>query len=143
MGTGELPKAWESLLNSSSFMPVIIKSIDSFYNAGWSMKPSRHQFFEMVYVKTGQAVFEIERQPVEIGPNDILIIKPLQSHKLIVEKEPGCRFIVLSFRFENRPDARYSEVSVNDFLNFVDDALRVSQAGQHTGPLPDVVQGVA
>lgn len=119
MGNEPLPRAWESLLNSASSMPVIVKSIESFFNVGWPMQPSRHEFFEMVYVKSGQAVFEIEGQPVKICPNDILIIKPFQSHKLIVEKEPGCRFIVLSFKFENRMDSRYSQVSINDFLNFV------------------------
>ena len=89
MGNESLPRAWESLLNSASSMPVIVKSIESFFNVGWPMQPSRHEFFEMVYVKSGQAVFEIEGQPVKICPNDILIIKPFQSHKLIVKKEPG------------------------------------------------------
>ena len=55
------------------------------------------RIFEMVYVKSGQAVFEIEGQPVKICPNDILIIKPFQSHKLIVE---GTRVQVYRLKFQ-------------------------------------------
>jgi len=71
-----IPKTWESLLNSSSFLPVIVKTIERFYDESWSMEPNRHEFFEMVYMKKGDAVFEISGQPVSIGPNDIIIIKP-------------------------------------------------------------------
>ncbi len=119
VGNEVLPRTWESILNSTSFMPVIVKSIESYYDAGWSLEPSRHAFFEMVYVKRGQAVFEVEGKPVDTGPNDILIIKPLQTHKLIVGNKSGCRFIVLSFSFENRTDSRYSRISMDDFLDFV------------------------
>ena len=80
-------KAWESMLNSFGYVPVVVKTLEQFYDASWSMQPNRHEFFEMVYVKNGHAVFEIEYQPVPIGPNDIVIIKPNQIHKLIIKSE--------------------------------------------------------
>ncbi|NMB34651.1 MAG: AraC family transcriptional regulator [Clostridium sp.] len=114
-----LPRAWQSLLSSSSFIPVIVKTIERFHDPSWHMEPNIHKDFEMVYIKKGRAVFEIAGYPAEIGPNDIIIIKPNQPHKFIVKSEPGCEFIVLSFKFVNNFADRYSGVSLDDFLNFV------------------------
>jgi len=114
-----LPAAWESLLDSSAFVPVIVKSIESFKDSSWSMEPNIHEHFEMVYVKVGEAVFEIEGQPVTIGANDILIIKPRQHHRMIVKSVRGCEHIVLSFKFENRKRGEISEISAENFLDFV------------------------
>ncbi|HHV28957.1 MAG TPA: AraC family transcriptional regulator [Clostridium sp.] len=114
-----LPKAWESLLSSSTFIPVIVKTIERFHDTSWHMEPNIHECFEMVYIKRGHAVFEIAGYPAEIGPNDIIIIKPNQPHKFIVKSESGCEFIVLSFKFVNRFDGQYSDVSLENFLDFV------------------------
>lgn len=119
MSSGELPKAWESLLNSASFIPVIVRTIERFFDADWSMEPNRHEFYEMVYMKRGNAVFELSEKTVSVGPNDILIIKPNQPHKVSVESEAGCEFIVLYFEFVDRADKCYAEASMEDFLNFV------------------------
>lgn len=106
-------------MNSSSFLPVIIKTIERVHDLSWSMEPNRHEFFEMVYIKKGSAVFEISGQPVAIGPNEIIIIKPNQAHKFIVKSEVGCEFIVLSFKFCNQMNSEFSEIPLEDFLNFV------------------------
>jgi len=113
-----LPRAWESLLNSSDFIPVIVKTIERFHDPSWHMEPNRHDSYEMVYIKRGKAVFEIAEYPAEIGPNDIIIIKPNQPHKFIVKSESGCEFIVLSFKFVNRFDGQYSDVSLENFGGF-------------------------
>lgn len=132
-----LPRAWESVLNSSSFVPVIVKTIERFHDTKWSMEPNIHEFFEMVYMKKGKMVFEISGNPVDMGPNDIIIIKPNQYHKFIVKSEQGCEFIVLSFKFENKINGHYSEASLHDFLNFVSNkeaghfiSLKVSQKNE-------------
>lgn len=114
-----LPKAWEGLLNSSNFLPVIIQTIERIQDSTWSMEPNRHDNYEMVYMKKGYAVFEISGQKVQMGPNDIVIIKPMQYHKLIVKSESGCEFIVLYFTFENRINGEHAQIPAEDFLNFV------------------------
>lgn len=121
-----LPKAWEGLLNSSDFLPVIVKTLERIQDISWSMEPNIHENYEMVYMKKGFAVFEIAGQPVTLGPNDIVIIKPLQYHKFIVKSESGCEFIVLNFTFENRINGEYSQIPLEDFLNFV--------SNKETGP---------
>lgn len=137
MDTQVLPKAWESLLESASFLPVIVKTVERFFDVSWSMEPSRHEFFEMVYMKKGNAVFEISGRPAPIGPNDIVIIKPNQLHKFVVKSESGCEFIVFSFKFVNKANTEYSEASLGDFLNFVSSkesgpfiTLKVSQKNE-------------
>jgi AraC-like DNA-binding protein len=132
-----LPRAWESVLSSSGFMPVIVKTIERYHDTKWSMEPNIHDFFEMVYMKRGRMIFEISGHPVDMGPNDIIIIKPNQYHKFMVKSEPGCEFIVLSFKFENKINGEYSEVSLEDFLNFVSNketgpfiTLKVSQKNE-------------
>lgn len=121
-----LPKAWESLLRSARFLPVIVKTIERFHDTSWSMEPNRHDNYEMVYMKKGNTVFEIEGQPVELGPNDIIIIKPWQYHKFIVKSDTGCDFIVLNFMFESMNSREFSEIPLGDFLNFV--------SGKENGP---------
>jgi AraC-like DNA-binding protein len=121
-----LPKAWEGLLNSSDFLPVIVKTLERIQDISWSMEPNIHENYEMVYMKKGFAVFEIAGQPVTLGPNDIVIIKPLQYHKFTVKSESGCEFIVLNFTFENRIDGEFSQIPLEDFLNFV--------SSKETGP---------
>ena len=132
-----VPKAWESILSSLNYLPVIVKTIERFHDTSWSMEPNLHEYFEMVYIKKGHAVFEISGQPVSIGPNDIIIIKPRQFHKFSVKSEQGCEFIVLNFKFENKMKEEYSEVSLHDFLNFVSNkesgpfiSLKVSQKNE-------------
>ncbi|HBQ65062.1 MAG TPA: AraC family transcriptional regulator [Clostridiales bacterium] len=114
-----LPKAWEGLLKTADCLPFIIHTIERVFDASWSMDPNRHDYFEMVYMKKGDAVFHIAGQPVDLEPNDVVIIKPERLHKFIVKSPGGCEFTVMGFKFENSPNTGYSEVSLEDFLNFV------------------------
>lgn len=120
MSENTLPKAWQSLLSSYSFLPVIVKTIERVHEPKWSMEqPNHHDNYEMVYIKRGMAVFEIGDQPVPIGANDIIIIKPGQPHRFSVDSDNGCEFIVLNFKFQNSIDGHFSQVPIGDFLNFV------------------------
>ncbi len=137
IGEEAIPKIWENLLKSSGFLPVIVKTIERFHDPDWSMEPNRHDHYEMVYIKKGIAVFEISGQPVQIGPNDIIIIKPGQPHKFIVKSETGCEYIVLNFKFSSQMEGGISQVPVGDFLNFVSGkesgsfiSLKVSQKNE-------------
>lgn len=137
MNKAVLPKTWEGILNSKGFLPVIVKTIERIHDASWSSEPNMHEFYETVYIKKGNAIFEIAGTPVPIGPNDLIIIKPNQLHKFIVKSESGCDFIVLSFKFENTETGEFSKISIDDFLNFVSQkdsgpfiSLKVSQKNE-------------
>ena len=66
-------------MNSSGYMPVVVNSIERHFDADWSQTHSYHKYYEMVYVKKGISVFDIEGIKTTIGPNDIIIIK---THKV-------------------------------------------------------------
>lgn len=120
MESTSIPKAWEGVLGSASFIPVTsIKAIERYRNAEWSKGLSIHETFEMVYIKSGEGRFEIGSQIVTVGSNDIVIIKPHQHHKLDVTSDGGCDFIVLYFKFMNQSNHALSETSLEDFINFV------------------------
>jgi YesN/AraC family two-component response regulator len=114
-----LPKAWESLATSNNYLPVIVKTIERVFDEKWSMIPNKHEFFELVYVKKGEGVFEIINEPVNIGANDILIIKPDTKHKLTVKSQSKCEFIVLNFKFNNIDEKEICKISLESFLDFV------------------------
>ena len=95
MNEKTIPRAWESLMNSADFVPVIVRSVELFMDTSWSQETNRHDSFELVYIKKGNAIFEIAGIPVDIGPNEIIIIKPQQPHKVTVKSNQGCEFAVL------------------------------------------------
>lgn len=121
-----MPKAWESLYKASDFLPVIVKTIERFHDTSWTMEPNIHDYYELVYMRKGNTVFEIEGQEISLGPNDIVIIKPRQHHRFIVKSEIGSDFIVMHFKFENRISGEHSEIPLEDFLRFV--------SSKETGP---------
>lgn len=114
-----LPKAWEEMFSRMPFMPVIVKTIEKIHDVNWSMTVSRHEHFEMVYIKKGTAVFEIDGIDVNMTPHSIVIIKPNKTHKFSVKSE-SCEFIVLSFKFKTHREDIPNHVSVADFIEFVE-----------------------
>lgn len=129
MGTELFPKTWQEFMNNSGYLPVVINSIERHFDADWSQTQSNHQYYEMVYVKKGISVFDIEGVKTTIGPNDILIIKPQKKHALKVQHDNVGEFIVLYFSFTRgigKKGVTYpSDISIEDFINFF--------TGHHTG----------
>jgi len=130
LGSELFPKTWQEFIDSSGYMPVVINSIERHFSDDWSQTHSNHEYYEMVYVKKGISVFEIEGIKVTVGPNDIIIIKPHKIHTLKVQQGSTCEFIVLHFSFTRRNTDKGtsypSEIPIEDFINFY--------TGQHTGP---------
>lgn len=83
------------------------------------MMPNSHEYFEMVYMKRGVSVFTINGEEIQLEPNNMIIIKPGQMHKFCVKSEKNCEFIVLSFLFADRRGEGIADVSIDDFIEFV------------------------
>ena len=116
----QLPRAWDELVDKLTYMPAIVKTIEKIHDTSWSMTVNRHEHFEMVYIKKGTAVFQIEGMDVNMTPHSIIIIKPGRAHKFIVKSEI-CEFIVLSFTFKTGKNELDSHVSLNDFMEYIED----------------------
>jgi len=115
-----LPHAWDDLLEKLTFMPAIVKTIEKIYDINWSMNVNHHDHFEMVYIKKGSAVFQVEGIDVNMSPHSLIIIKPGRAHKFVV-KSDVCELIVLSFLFKSKKDEIDSHVSLTDFVEYVED----------------------
>jgi len=130
VNTELFPKTWQEFINNSGYLPVAINSIERHVDADWSKTRSRHCYYEMIYVKKGISMLEIENIKTMLGPNDIIIIKPQKLHTLKVQEGSKCEFIVLYFSFvsgiEQKTPNFPSEISIEDFINFF--------TGSHTGP---------
>lgn len=116
MDESKLPRTWESIFEKQAFLPVIVKTIEKIHDVNWSMTVNYHDHFEMVYIKRGDAIFQVSGVDVQMSPNDMIIIKPQQAHKFMVTSNQ-CEFLVLSFKFTNLSE----EISLNDFIEFVND----------------------
>lgn len=116
----QLPRAWDELVEKLTYMPAIVKTIEKIHDTTWSMNVNRHDHFEMVYIKKGTAVFQIEGIDVNMTPHSIIIIKPGRAHKFIV-KSDVCEFIVLSFTFKTSQDELDHHISLTDFIEYIED----------------------
>lgn len=114
-------RTWEFLFEKQLYLPVIVKTIEKIHDTTWSMDVNYHNHFEIVYIKRGDAVFNVSGEDVSMSPNDMIIIKPNQPHKFTVKSPVGCEFLVLSFKFASPDDTEYTDVSLTDFIEFVND----------------------
>jgi len=118
--TEQLPHAWDELVEKLTYMPAIVKTIEKIYDINWSMTANCHDHFEMVYIKKGSAVFQIEGIDVNMPPHSIIIIKPGKTHKLVIKSEI-CELIVLSFTFKTQQNELDSHISLTDFIEYIED----------------------
>lgn len=116
----QLPHAWDELVEKLTYMPAIVKTIEKIYDVNWSMTVNRHDHFEMVYIKKGSAVFEVEGIDINMPPHSIIIIKPGRAHKFTV-KSDVCELIVLSFTFKSQHNDVDNHVSLTDFIEYIED----------------------
>lgn len=120
MQEGQLPKAWNDLVDKLTFMPAIVKTIEKIHDTSWSMNPNKHDHYEMVYIKKGNATFTIDGIDVNMVPNSLIIIKPQKSHQFFVRSD-SCEFVVLSFKLKGKKETPGSHDSLNDFVDYIED----------------------
>lgn len=120
MPDAQLPKAWNELVEKLSFMPAVVKAIEKIHDTSWSMDLSRHDHYEMVYIKKGTATFMIDGIDVNMAANSLVIIKPQKSHKFIVRSE-NCELIVLYFHLQAQKEGASSHASLKDFVEYIED----------------------
>ncbi len=116
----QLPRAWNELNEKLSFMPAVVKAIEKIHDTSWSMDLSRHDHYEMVYIKKGTATFMIDGIDVNMAANSLVIIKPQKSHKFIVRSE-NCELIVLYFHLQAQKEGTNSHASLKDFVEYIED----------------------
>lgn len=115
-----LPRTWDDLTQKLSYMPVVVNTIEKIHDTKWSGAGHKHDHFEMVYIKKGQAVVSVDNIDVNMSTHSIIIIKPEKAHKFIV-KSDSCEFIVLRFRFKTKKSEDMHHISLSDFIEYIED----------------------
>lgn len=136
--------AWKDFASKLKYFPVIVKSLEKIHDTTWDMEKNIHDHYEMVYIKRGNAVFNISGEDVLLSPNNIVIIKPHQWHKFNV-KSKACEFIVISFLFntlESEEEPRSSEGATSSLENFINSIKNMEDSSYVTlrlGPKNEIV----
>jgi AraC-like DNA-binding protein/mannose-6-phosphate isomerase-like protein (cupin superfamily) len=94
-----LPAVTRGIAESAGSIPVVFKGMELRYEKGWSMSaPSRHEFHELLHVRKGRLVFDIEGHKVPVERGGTLVIRPGKSHNLRLD-DTGVEIVVLYFGF--------------------------------------------
>ena len=94
MNEARLPKVWDEMMEKLIYMPAIVKTIEKIHDTNWSMNASKQDYYEMVYVKKGTAVFQVEGVEVHRDHNGELRhrrLPPAQSPRNRGCTRPGHR----------------------------------------------------
>ena len=137
MQEGQLPKAWSELVEKMAFMPAVVQAIEKIHDTSWSTNLTRHEHYEMVYVKKGNATFFIDGLEVNMVPNSVVIIKPQKAHKFTVGSE-SCELIVLYFTLTGKKDSG-SHASLDDFVDYIEDESSGAYVYLKLGKKNDIV----
>ncbi len=81
--------------------------LDQLYNVllcrredAFAFEEEAHSFWELVYVLEGRMSFELRGERQKLRQNDLLLIPPEQSHRLVPEDDERLRFLQASFSMQ-------------------------------------------
>ncbi len=76
-----LPAVERGILEAAGAIPVVFKGIERTFEKGTSFStPSRHDYHELIYMRSGKAEFEIEGRKVTLDKGGSLVFRPRMSH---------------------------------------------------------------
>ncbi len=131
-----MPAVERSIMDAAGSIPVVFKGIErSFERNSTTTSPSRHDYHELTYMRSGKAEFLIDGRRVWLEKGGTLVIRPRMSHAIKIP-EGSADMLVLYFGFsqhvssETRQDGRISTTDIapktlEQFIHFA--------YGQETG----------
>ncbi|MHB1452491.1 MAG: AraC family transcriptional regulator [Saccharofermentanales bacterium] len=119
-----LPELVKSISNFTGSIPVVFKGIErQFAKGDTNPKANKHTFHELLYIKSGKAVFEIEGRTIHVQKGDTLVIRPEKYH--IVRVDDGyVDMVVLYFGFRSRSDN--SDLAYSDSSNLQESGVNMT-----------------
>ena len=116
----QFPHAWDELAEKLPYMPAFIKSIEKTNDTSRISAYEHHEDYELVYMKKGSALFQIEGMDVAMPPHSILIIKPGKAHKASISSEPG-EFLIMRFSLKTYGEESENHLSLTHFIAYLQD----------------------
>ncbi len=77
-------------------LDIIYANKDS-YEQGWGFCSHTHEYYQLLYVLSGEGVFVIDGQKKPFSKNDCLFIKPSQEHEFISEHKGNVTMFDMKF----------------------------------------------
>ncbi len=76
-----LPAVERGIMDAAGSIPVVFKGIERTFEKGATQaSPSRHDYHELTYMRSGRAEFEIEGRRVILEKGGEIVIRPRMSH---------------------------------------------------------------
>lgn len=80
-----LPAVERGIMDAAGSIPVVFKGIERTFEKGSTMAtPSRHDYHELTYMRSGKAEFEIDGRRVSLEKGGTLVIRPHMAHAIRV-----------------------------------------------------------
>lgn len=119
-------------------MPALVKAIEKIHDASWGTELCRHDYYELVYVKKGTAIFMIDGIDVNMAANSMVIVKPQKPHKLIARSE-SCELVVLCFKLLPQQEGAAVHTSLKEFSEYIEDEASGSCVYLKLGKKNDII----
>ena len=76
-----LPAVEKGIIDATGSIPVVFKGIERNLQKGLVYEaPSRHDYHELTYIRSGKAEFEVEGKKVLLEKGGTIVIRPKTSH---------------------------------------------------------------
>jgi len=104
-----LPAVERGIMDAAGSIPVVFKGIERTFEKGSTQaNPSRHDYHELTYLRSGKAEFEIEGRRVTLEKGGTVVIRPHMSHMIRIQ-DKYADMLVLYFGFAQlSPDTTVS-----------------------------------
>ncbi|MDD3930691.1 MAG: AraC family transcriptional regulator [Clostridiaceae bacterium] len=97
-----LPAVEKGIMDAAGSIPVVFKGMErSFERSATMTHPSRHDYHELTYVRSGKADFLIDGRHVSVEKGATLVIRPNTSHQIKIRNGPA-EMLVLYFGFSRQ-----------------------------------------
>lgn len=97
-----LPAVERGVMDVAGSIPVVFKGIERTYEKGTVLSgPSRHDYHELTYMRSGRAEFEIEGKKMALEKGATLVIRPGMAHTIRLD-DSYADMIVLYFGFSKK-----------------------------------------
>ncbi|MGI6299000.1 MAG: AraC family transcriptional regulator [Saccharofermentanales bacterium] len=131
-----LPTVEKGLLSAAGSIPVVFKGIErSFEKGEAATEPSRHEYHELTYLRSGKAEFEVAGRKLMVERGGAVIIRPQMTH--VVRIPDGyADMMVVYFGFTRTP----SEAAANAEKAGNSNAAQTGQIKRTTDIAPATIE---
>lgn len=107
-----------SVINAST-MPFVVSAVKKMFVKDEKSTGGAHDSFEMVYVKSGTGVFEFAKSHIDVGPNDLVVIRPHTPHRFVSDDRNICDLVLVYFSFADNFGITVESQSAKEFLGYI------------------------